>query len=146
MAMAQTTIVFLKVRDNPSKVDRICKTLQQHFEQGCSILVTVPTKEAAEYLDQMLWRVPAESFLPHFRSEESSNDLVVITTTQANVNKATLLFNLCPEASPICKEFTQVYELLDETDPAKLKSSLNRKAAYAAAGYTIKEIDVYSSQ
>lgn len=132
-------IVFLRVTDNGSKTARICAIVQQHFEHGDRVLITVTNDEVAGYVDQLLWKLPEESFLPHQIVRGPSEERIAITTGKENYNKAKVLLNLCPEASPISSQFEMVYELLDETHPDKLRMSQQRQKDYQASGYNIQE-------
>lgn len=133
--MKKTIITFLKVSDNQSKLLRICETIKSHFERGHSILITVGSEEVAQFIDNLLWRIPEESFLPHEKGNKSTKEAILITTTQENLNNASVLFNLCASASQLCAQFDHIYELLDETHEAKLAASQARLTAYKAAGY-----------
>lgn len=126
-------IIFLRVVDNTSKMTRICTVVQQHFNQKQSMLILAPSQEAAEYMDKLLWRMPEHSFLPHTHSNHPSDALILITTAANNLNKASVLFNLCPGVSPISAQFETVYELLDETHPDKLRQSQLRQKHWGQA-------------
>lgn len=136
---ASKPIIFLKVSDNVSKGRRLCAGIQHYFEQKKRVLVTVAGSEAAKYVDALLWNVPEESFLPHVIAYTQSEAPVVITTLQENLNQASILFNLSPQASQMAGGFDFVYELLDETHPEKLKLSQQRMAVYQNMGYAIKQ-------
>lgn len=131
-------VIFIRVLDNASKTMHICKSIQHHFDQGEKILITVANDEAATYVDLLLWRLPEESFLPHLVSQQPSYEHVVITTVKENLNKATVLLNLCQEASPIGSQFKTIYELYDETHPDKLKLSKQRKQSYQSQGFSVQ--------
>lgn len=130
-------IIFLKVTDNASKMTCLCETAQTHFQQGHKVLFSVPSAEAARFLDQLLWKSPQESFLPHSVANSPSKDFIAITSSQENVNNATVLFNLHPNVNPIYTQFKTVYELFDETLQDKLLLSQQRQAAYREAGFDI---------
>lgn len=132
-------IIFLRVADNSAKTARLCTIVQQHFEHGDRMLITVANDEVAGYVDQLLWRLPEESFLPHQIVRGPSEEKIVITTGKENYNKAKVLLNLCPDASPISSQFQIVYELLDETHPDKLRLSQQRQRDYEAGGYNVQE-------
>lgn len=129
-------IFFLKVSDNPSKLKRICDLIQQHFMHGNRLLIAVHNAEAAQYIDQLLWRMPEESFLPHVIAQEKSSEQIVITTKNGNLNNAAILLNLCPEIPSMCDFFEKIYDLYDETQPGKLALSQKRQADYQAADYS----------
>lgn len=125
-------VIFIPVKDNSSKLNAICQTVQNHFDRKNAVLITVPNNEAAEYVDQLLWRMPEESFLPHQIAVNATKELIAITTIGANINGARILFNLCPQAIPFFQEFEAIYELDDATHPNKAMLSQQRKAFYAA--------------
>jgi DNA polymerase-3 subunit chi len=135
--MKKTQIIFVKVPNNTAKADCLCSIIQKHFEQKQSILITVPNFEVADFVDQLLWKRPEESFLPHVIAQSNSKAAVVITSKQENLNDASILFNLCVTASPMADKFNLIYELLDETHPDKLKLSQERRQTYIAAGFEI---------
>jgi DNA polymerase III subunit chi len=130
--MKTPRVIFISVKDNNSKLNVICQTVQNLFIQKKAVLILVPNEEAASYVDQLLWRLPEESFLPHRIAFNPTNEPVVITTKAENMNQAHVLFNLCPNASPIYRDFETIYELDDRTHPTKEQLSQQRKAFYAS--------------
>jgi DNA polymerase III subunit chi len=132
-------IIFIPVSNNQNKIGCICNTIQRHFNQGESILIAVPNEQAEKYLDDLLWKFPGDSFLPHAVSQNDNNERVLITKQAQNLNKSKILFNLCPAASPIADQFEIIYELYDETFPDKLEQSKNRRHAYSELGYAMTE-------
>lgn len=135
--MNTPNVIFLSVKDNASKIARICETVHHHFELKEHLLILVPSEEAAKYIDQLLWRFPEESFLPHSYTNKASKDLVTITTQLKNLNESSILFNLCPEVSLISQEFKKIYDLFDETHPQKLQLSQQRESIYHTRGYHV---------
>lgn len=133
----KTKVLFLKVVDTPSKLQRITQTIQKHFEQNAGILIIVPTIEAAQYIDQLLWKMPAESFLPHAIVDGPTKERIAISTDTRNVNHATVLFNLCPAAHPLPHEYHTIYELYDQTHPSKEDLSRQRHEAYSQQGLEV---------
>ena len=132
---SNTKIIFLVVSSNSQKVGCICHHIQVHFNQGQSVLIVAPSAQAIEYLDDMLWKNPPDSFLPHVISRVPTEEKVVITSLHENLNHATILMNLCPQMTPIAHQFDIVYELYDETQPEKLEQSKHRQKLYADMGY-----------
>jgi len=128
--MKQTDIIFIKAADNKTKVGRLCERIKAHFQIGDRVLIMVPTQEAAGYIDDLLWRFPEDSFLPHRIISSPSNERLAITLGRENLNKATVLFNLLPTAFPQFEQYATLYELYDETHPSKAELSRQRLAAY----------------
>lgn len=135
------TITFLKVASQEAKINTICSLIQHFFDQFKKILILVPNIEAALYLDELLWRYPEVSFLPHCITNEKSLNPILITTTINNLNEASVLLNLTTEAQlPFISEFDFVYELQDETHSQKLLAAKNRQEVYQASNYKIQII------
>lgn len=140
MTPSEVKVVFLKVEDIEGKLGKICSTVKHHFNQRERLLITVPDDASADYLDQLLWRMPPESFIPHLIASQPVNEAVVITTGLRNLNQAAVLINLCQNASPIAHSFQIVYELMDMTAPMKATLSQQRYEAYQKAGRSINLI------
>lgn len=133
------SVIFLKVMDNAMKAKRLSDAVNYYFLQQVSILLLVPNDQAAQYVDQLLWRLPENSFLPHQITQETTNELIAISTAQSNLNHAQTLINLCPTACSIADQFITIIELLDHTSVEKLQLSQQRQAAYRSLGYAIQE-------
>lgn len=138
MSDRQKTVFFLQVTDATSKLGSICNTTQKHFTNREPILIAVPSHEAALYIDQLLWRQPEESFIPHLIVNVPTKELVAITTTDINVNQARVLMNLRPEILPRLDDFDIIYDLLDLTHPAKEELSRKRLSAYKSLNLEVK--------
>jgi DNA polymerase III subunit chi len=123
-------IIFLKIATNQQKIETICSCVQKHFENGDSVLILAPTTQAVQYLDDLFWKYPQESFLPHTAAQSPSKERIVITTLPQNLNNSKILFNLCPELCPLVEQFEIVYELEDGTHPEKLRQSQMKQQAY----------------
>lgn len=133
-------ICFMKVSDNASKLQRLSSIIHQHSKND-KILIAVPSNEAALYIDQLLWKLPEESFLPHAVVNFPTKERIAITTSPSNINQAAILINLMPNLHPNPGPVSLIYELLDSTSKEKEAVSLQKKAAYATAGHHIEEIN-----
>ncbi len=132
-------VIFLRVTDNTTKLQRLCAVVHDHFYHKENVLIAVPNAEAAVYIDHLLWRMPEDSFTPHVIAEGLVKERVAITTSSANINQATTFVNLCADVPVNAKDFHIIYDLLDLTHPAKEELSRKRQAAYRTAGYHIEE-------
>lgn len=130
-------IIFLPVSTNQNKIGCICHHVHMHFDRGENILIMAP-EQALGYLDELLWKYPADSFLPHVVSKIPCKEKIVLTSSPVNLNEAQILINLCTDACPIADQFKMVYELYDETQPEKLELSRKRQQIYREKGYIHK--------
>lgn len=133
-------VIFINVSDNTSKLQRLCSIVDDHFSKRERILILAPSDDAANYIDQLLWRLPEDSFIPHIIAKGPTKELVAITTQKSNVNQAPIVINLCPEVPALDAAVHLVYELLDRTHPTKEELSRKRLATYQGAGATVEEI------
>lgn len=130
-------IIFLKVATNQNKLFSLTKVIQKQFDLNEHILIFVPTNEVAQYIDQLIWRLPQESFIPHIVSDTPCNNPVVITSKNENLNKATVLINLSQNVNTNFHEFHTVYELYDMTHPSKEELSKARHLSYSERGFHV---------
>jgi DNA polymerase IIIc chi subunit len=130
---SEVRIHLLQVKNKQIKLGKIVKIAALYFEKREPLLLKVPSREAADYLDLLLWRYPKESFIPHVVQDQPTRDLIVITSSSKNPNEARSIFNLTPE--PIENKnffFTQIYEF-----EGKEENHLKQYQAYKERGYTL---------
>lgn len=138
-------IIFLTVKDNNSKLKAICDIAAELFLAGKRLLIAAPNQQAAVFVDGLLWKLPEEGFLPHVLTNSKTDERCAITTQQTNCNAATNLLNLCPSVPDNFSDFDTIYELWDETDPAKTALSANRKKAYEENITANFKIEIWSA-
>ena len=132
-------VTFYRVKDNSTKIQLICTKAQEAFKQERRLLMHVPHFQAAQYIEALLWRIPAESFMPHVVADTPTSEWIAITMQdQLNVNQAIRLFNLCPMPSALDQQISEVYELYDETHPQKAELSQQRLRHYQERGVLVK--------
>lgn len=135
--MITPKILFLSVKNLPIKLQTLANVATHCFASNARLLFSVPSEEAALYLDEFLWKLPPESFLPHAILTKPSSEIIAITAELQNFNQASILFNLRPEPHPLASSFPFIYELFDETHPSKLSQSEIRKEAYMQKGFEV---------
>lgn len=131
-------VVFFSVRDNGSKIKRIIETTHFHFEKKEPILILVEETKSQQFVDELLWKSPITSFLPHIATDEATTELIAIAKVKKNVNSARVTFNLCPTPLLIEGPFRIIYEFEDLSSPTKKNLSSLRFDAYKQAGLLIE--------
>lgn len=131
-------VCFIQVSDNNTKLQKISAVIYDHFVKNDKVLIAVPSNEAALYIDQLLWKMPEESFLPHSISNFPTKERVTITTSLTNVNQASILINLLTDLHPDPGPVNMIYELLDLTSKDKELISRKKHAAYTNAGHQLQ--------
>lgn len=136
--MAQ--IFFINVSDNLSKLSAIVSTCKKHFLNRDSVLIFTQDKIAAQFIDDLLWKMPQESFMPHTIASQSTDEKIVISSIPRNLNKAQVLINISPKPATFCNEFEIIYELMDATTKEKLQLSKERFESYKLMNFNLSLI------
>lgn len=126
--MTTHKVIFIPVKDVVTKLRKIAEIATEHLERKEPLLILVPDQAALEFVDELLWKLPEEGFLPH------PSSLIQIATKP---HDASALFNLRPLAYLDKPPFKTIYELEDYTSSERLQLSKQRYAAYRALDYSI---------
>ena len=142
--MMATKVIFYRVKDSAAKIQLICMKAHEAVQHEKRLLVSVPTLQAAQYIDALLWKLPEESFLPHVISDAPTLEWIAITVqdqakqNHSNVNQAARLLNLCSTPATLHQQVEEIYELWDETDPQKTELSQQRFRFYQTKGCEVR--------
>ncbi|NGX34868.1 MAG: DNA polymerase III subunit chi [Candidatus Anoxychlamydiales bacterium] len=138
MMNLKNKVVFYQIKNVKTKLIKIIQTAMLHFERKEKLLIQVSDEASLNYVDQLLWKVPIESFLPHRVSDKPIDDFIVITKAQENLNKAPYLFNLSGDIIDLDTSYKIIYDFDDFTSPKKQEKSKKRFEIYRAAGFKIE--------
>lgn len=134
-------VTFYHVQDNPSKIQLICAKAKEAFQLEKRLLIAVPSFDAAQYIESLLWRFHEESFMPHVIADTTTKEWIAITMQDKdNVNQAPSLLNLCPLFSSLALKVEEVFEFYDESHPQKKELSEQRRRYYQANGFLITSV------
>jgi DNA polymerase III subunit chi len=135
---SSTRVVLFQIRKSFEKLKSLINTAELHFNQKESFIIFAEDKKAAEYVDELLWKSPQTSFLPHILSDIETNEYIVINHSKNNVNKARFAFNLSPTPLLVQGPFKIIYDFEDLTSPSKKQFSEIRFDSYKKSGYLIE--------
>lgn len=134
---SNTRVVFFQVKTAKEKLSRICDVTSFHFGRKEHLLIYAPDQKAEEFVDDLLWKQPAESFLPHSISQANTEDWILITRKKEDFGRTRFIFNLRP--TPLLQDkFRIIYELEDLTSLNKKMLSQKRFEAYKSVGWIIE--------
>ncbi len=133
-----TRVIFFQVNDTLTKLKKIVEVAHTHFGKNEPLLIFVEEEKGEKFVDELLWKEPVTSFLPHIVSDEPTKELVVITKSKSNLNGAKVAFNLCPTSLFLNEPLKMIYEFEDLTAPVKKNLSSQRFDAYKKAGFFIE--------
>lgn len=135
-----TRVIFFQVRDSQRKLQRIAEMADLHFHRKDPFLVFVEDEKAQSFVDDLLWKWPETSFLPHIAADDTTKELIAITKSKRNINEAKVAFNLCSTPLLIEGSFRIIYEFEDLTSPTKKELATLRFDAYKKAHYLIEAL------
>jgi len=127
-------LVVTPVRTPTEKLEAVASIATEQFLQEKRLLILVEHEKAATFVDELLWKMPPDSFLPHVLASERVDEPIAISTKEENINEASALLSLLPIASTIATQFEVVYDLDDLTSDERQALSLERRRAYKAMG------------
>lgn len=138
MSSLETRIVFFQVREPQAKLFRLAEMVRSHFEKKEHLTLFVEDDSVLKYVDELLWKLPETSFLPHAIAEDSTSDWIALTKSKKNVNGARFAFNLCSTPLLIEAPFRIIYDFEDLTSPNRKHLSSLRFDAYKQAHFLIE--------
>jgi DNA polymerase IIIc chi subunit len=121
-------ITFLKVSNNVKKIQRLLDLIHHHFYKGHRIQIVVPNITAGNYINDLLWSTPPESFIPHVMTDAPVADQIVITQRCETLNRSSVVVNLSQAVWE--QSVDHLYELLDMTSKEKEQQALNKIKVY----------------
>jgi len=131
-------VVFFSIKLDHTKLIKIIQTVHHHFSKKEPLQMVAHDQKSIKFVDDLLWKHPKESFLPHIVTEVSVKDLIVITTKKQSLNGSFHFFNLLPTPLEIMDEATIIYDFDDSTTKEKKKISLAKYHFYKEKNYRIE--------
>ncbi len=132
----KAALIFLKVETKQAKLTRIYEAIKFFYLKNKKIILFTPSAEAAQLLDNTLWHMSPEDFIPHSIQTQKNNEPICITEIQQNLNNAEIAFNLCETCLKTVNDFAYVFELFDSTQPHRKELSQRKMADYQSLGFT----------
>lgn len=128
-------IIFLRVPTKELKLLKLIDVIHRHFLNRDKVLISCPNEEVAIYMDQLIWKLPEDSFIPHLITSDPTDEKIVINYDKKNPNDAEVMINLSGDIYLKSEPYKIIYELYDETHPEKEESSKKRFNDYHSHGY-----------
>jgi len=131
--------IFFQIKNNKSKLQKIVEIAYYHFSKNEKILFISADDSSVQFVDDLLWKTPKTSFLPHFTSSTYIDEKVVVTSKRENLNNAKYIFNLCPNPLML-DDINIIYEFEDFTASGKLQLSRKKYELYKERKFFIESM------
>lgn len=107
-------IFFTSLKTPAEKVRFLIKVVSDHYLKNHKMIIFTQDLKTAQFVDNLLWSEPKESFLPHFMSQSLIDEKIVITCEKSNLNEAKIALNLTGQPlNPIDLKLHTIFEIED---------------------------------
>jgi DNA polymerase IIIc chi subunit len=127
-------VIFYQVQTPKQKLERICTRVAEHFEKQQPLLIVTDSEKSTDFINELLWKIPIESFLPHGKE----NELILISHRQGIPFGGHAIFNLTPH--PILDSnysLKTIYEFEDLTSQERSQAFQPKYRGYSGSGHSI---------
>ena len=132
-------VVFLSVSRPFEKLKAIVHTAHNHFLNHTHLLIRCKNDAITSFLDEQLWLVPKNSFLPHIVCNDATKELIALTTSQENINQAHSIFNLTKRPLETLDSYiTKIYEFDESSSNEEVEHTKQLYEHYKQQGYRIQ--------
>ena len=100
-----------------------CRLAMMAWERGHHITLITDSESLARDMDDLLWELPADRFLPHGLDTEPEGKAAPVTiTTMPRVNAGDVMINLSLQAIPEPLRFNRLLEIVSQQEDQLLAS------------------------
>ena len=128
-----------RFRDEPLRL--VCELARKAHDAGIWTLILARDAAQAEMLDDLLWDMGEDAYIPHQMAGDEEDELtpVLIATPDADTPMRALVINLRDE--PVAGDFERVLEVVPADDSAR-GPLRERWKQYAARGFEVNKHDM----
>ncbi|TDF39312.1 DNA polymerase III subunit chi [Alteromonadaceae bacterium M269] len=121
-----------------SHFDAACHVAAECYSNKQKCLVWCDNQQDAEQIDELLWQLPTERFVPHnlLGDGPKGGAAVEITWETPARSNRTVLINLASEAPSFSRQFRQVFDFVPAEENLK-QQARNRYKSYRGAGISL---------
>jgi DNA polymerase-3 subunit chi len=135
---------FIELRSPAQKAEQVFARTEVHYEQGQTVAIYSRDPDELSELDQTLWSLKQNSFIPHVRAEETDElhlEPVVLFGAEADPLEADVLIIASADELPAwAVHFAHLYDFAEVYDEDRRTAGRGRFAACKAAGYRMRFI------
>lgn len=135
-----TRIDFYQIESDESPLDFCCRLIGKIFQGGHDIYIHTETETLARELDELLWRLPQNRFLPHclLVRQDGEDDAPIHIGFEDDPGKhQDVLVNLSGKVPHFFSRFTRVTEVVPR-DEASRQAARDTYKFYQDRGYPLE--------
>ena len=124
-----TQVDFYLLSDTSQQAGKFtCRLAMMAWERQQRIYIIAETDSSVKQLDEQMWQLPEQRFLPHSTAGESNaGKAPVIIGTLPGLKPTDVVINLCNDAVPQPERFKRVLEIVPFADNERQASRVKYK-------------------
>lgn len=132
-------VQLISVTSTKEKILILTQLAAKHFHEKEPLLIVVQDEKTLDYVDALLWKEPAESFVPHLISHIPCSALITLSTIKENLNQAKYCLNLAQDPL-FCEGVKTLYEFDEQVNGPKRVFLEARYQAYREKGFPLHQV------
>lgn len=111
---------------------------EEAYQQQCSVYIHLPDSDWVETVDEQLWSLSEQSFIPHAitTASDAADEFVCIGDSEPAMSTDELLISLCEETPLYFSRYKRVVEII-ANDEADKVAGRQRYRFYQQRGYPL---------
>lgn len=118
-----------------------CRLVRRAWQAGLPVFVLCQDETQLAELDQMLWQMRPQFFMPHNRFDDNPMAPIVLGVDCWPVQGDSVLVNLCMQPVPHFEQLNRVIELVCQT-PELLQQSRTQFMHYRSLGHQPQRVEL----
>ena len=129
-------VIFHPIKKNHEKIPYLVRLVHQYFHLNHFLDILTSDLASKTKIDELLWKYPKNSFLPH-TTEAKSSYLIKIYTKEETIHPAHTCLNLSLKPLSPTSAYQTILEFDDQSSKQKKESSKIKYQFYKENGYKI---------
>lgn len=124
-----------------ARLQLACRLVRRAWQAGLPVFVLCSDEAQQTSMDDMLWHLRPQFFIPHNRFDDNPAAPVVLAVNQQPAQPDSVLINLCMQPPPQLDGLNRVIELVCQT-PELLQQSRANFMHYRKLGFTPQRVEL----
>jgi DNA polymerase-3 subunit chi len=114
--MTQTTFYHIATENQPNAVlEKACQLAGKFYQQGQRVFIATMDVKTAERIDELMWQLPSDEFIPHnLQGEGPHYGAPIEIGHQPPQGRRNILINLCHPLPQFSVNFNQIIDFIPD--------------------------------
>ncbi|MBM3195272.1 MAG: DNA polymerase III subunit chi [Chlamydiae bacterium] len=130
-------VTLFSIQKRPDKASRIWTLCKKAIEKKIYLQIICPQQKTVEFVDNLLWQSPLDSFVPHALEHDHGLEPILITQKTEIKKPFTHILWLNKNPPPLDLKWVHLYDFDDQSSTESAKESSVRYHFYKENGCKI---------